>query len=96
LIDGNDNYTFLDIKVKVKFVVKWDTLIDEIKAASIIAKVFRDYVMDCYSLVYPDYGFDLHKWYGTKKHMEALKKYWVVWIHRKSYKPIKNYEVEKF
>jgi ribonuclease HII len=57
-----------------------------IAAASIIAKVYRDKLMkDKYHALYPQYGFDTHVGYGTKKHIEAIKAYGVTPIHRKSF-----------
>lgn len=90
-IDWKDNYVFEDFWVKPSFIIRWDSKILEISAASIIAKVFRDKLMDTYSLIYPSLWFEKHKWYWTKKHIEAiLKKDKITWIHRISYKPIKN------
>ena len=70
-------------------VIKGDNLIDAIKAASIIAKVTRDTIMEDYSLIFPEYDFENNSGYGTKKHMNALKKYKASPIHRKSFKPVK-------
>ncbi|EFF41260.1 ribonuclease HII [Mycoplasmopsis alligatoris] len=61
-----------------------------IAAASIVAKVIRDEYMDKMSLEYPIYAFDKNKGYGTKVHLEALKKYGPSPIHRISYKPVKD------
>lgn len=90
LVDWNDNYEFKNINIKTKFIIKWDDKIDEIKAASIIAKVTRDNLMCKYSFVYSNFSFNLHKWYGTKKHQEELKRFWITSIHRKSFKPVKK------
>ena len=62
-----------------------------ISAASVLAKVTRDEIMLKYHSKYPNYGFDTHVGYGTKKHMEAIKKYGICNIHRKSFKPISSY-----
>ena len=70
-------------------VIKGDNLIDAIKAASIIAKVTRDKIMEDYSLIFPEYDFENNSGYGTKKHMDALRKYKASPIHRKSFKPVK-------
>lgn len=59
-----------------------------IAAASIIAKVERDRLMYKYAQKYPEYGFDSHVGYGTKKHIEALETFGPCEIHRKTYKPI--------
>ena len=61
-----------------------------IGAASIIAKVFRDNIMVEEHQKYPLYGFDKHKGYGTKYHIEALNKYGPCEIHRKSFEPVKT------
>ena len=59
-------------------------------AAGIIAKVTRDRIMKRLHKKYPEYGFDKHKGYGTRKHIEAIRKFGVCKIHRKSFKPIKS------
>ena len=90
-IDWNDNYIFDELDKKPIFIVWWDAKIIEIWAASIIAKVFRDRLMKTYSCLYPNLWIDSHKWYWTKKHSEYLEdKSKITWIHRLSYKPIKN------
>ena len=68
LIDGNDNYTFEELKKQPKFIVWGDGKVPEIGAASIIAKVFRDDIMKSYAKLYPNLWVESHKWYGTKKH----------------------------
>jgi ribonuclease HII len=65
-----------------------------ISAASILAKVDRDSLMIKYSKKYPQYGFDRNMGYGTKEHLNALKKYGVCDIHRRSYKPVAKYTKE--
>jgi ribonuclease HII len=62
-----------------------------ISAASVIAKVTRDRLMYEYAERYPEYGFELHVGYGTKKHMAAIEKFGVTDIHRKSYAPVRRY-----
>jgi len=69
-------------------IIKGDTLSASIAAASIIAKVERDNHMVELSRTYPNYGFERHKGYPTKMHLEALDQYGVLPIHRKTYKPI--------
>ena len=70
-------------------IIKGDAKALPIAAASIIAKVTRDHIMDDLAKQYPEYGFDKHKGYGTKLHMDALKKYGPIkGIHRYSYKPV--------
>jgi ribonuclease HII len=91
LIDGNDNYTFEELGKQPEYIVWWDGKIPEIGAASIIAKVFRDDLMQSYAKLYPDLWIESHKWYGTKKHREYLQDgSCVTGIHRVSYKPVKE------
>ena len=66
-----------------------DALSYSIAAASILAKVHRDDLMKKYAELYPEYGFEKHKGYGTKLHIEMLKKYGPCPIHRKTF--IKNF-----
>jgi ribonuclease HII len=73
-----------------KPVIKGDEKVFSIAAASIIAKVTRDRMMMEIHKKYPQYGFDKHKGYGTKLHMEQLKKYGPSFIHRKSFGPCKG------
>jgi len=75
--------------VEVVPIVKGDAKALPIAAASIIAKVTRDHMMVELGKKYPEYGFEVHKGYGTKKHMDALKKYGPIkGVHRYSYKPV--------
>ncbi|HEY5653504.1 MAG TPA: ribonuclease HII, partial [Pontiella sp.] len=69
-------------------IVKGDALSISISAASIIAKVTRDRMMIELDSKYPEYGFSEHKGYGTKKHINALKKYGATPVHRKSFRPV--------
>ncbi len=74
--------------------VKADGKVANVSAASILAKVTRDKLMIEYAKIYPEYGFDKHKGYGTKQHLEAIAKYGYTPIHRKSFKiklPKKEY-----
>ena len=82
LIDGNCNR---NIEFFNRTVVKGDALSYNIAAASIIAKETRDRYMREIASKYPEYGFDVHKGYGTKAHREALLKYGPCGIHRKSF-----------
>ena len=75
--------------VEVVPIIKGDAKALPIAAASIIAKVTRDRMMVELSKKYPEYGFDVHKGYGTKKHMDALKQYGPIkGVHRFTYKPV--------
>jgi ribonuclease HII len=69
-------------------IVKGDRKIFVIACASIIAKVYRDRMMDRYSKKYPEYGFEKHKGYGTKCHKEQLAVVGPCVIHRKSFNPV--------
>lgn len=71
-------------------IIKGDSKSALIAAASIIAKVHRDEIMMEFAKIYPQYGFDKHKGYGTREHIAAIKKFGVSPIHRKSFEPIKN------
>lgn len=71
-----------------KGVIKGDQTIDVIKAASIIAKVTRDNMMEQYDIIFPVYGFKKHKGYGTREHMDKLRLNKACVIHRKSFKPV--------
>ncbi len=86
LIDGNQKIP--NFSVAQELVVGGDRLVRTIAAASIIAKVTRDRMMDEYDALYPEYGFKKHKGYGTKAHMEALKRYGPTPIHRVSFAPV--------
>lgn len=65
-----------------------DAICSSIAAASIVAKVIRDSIMDNYDLIYPQYGFSDHKGYGTEEHLKNLKKFGPTSIHRVSYEPV--------
>ncbi|AUM62509.1 ribonuclease HII [Spiroplasma monobiae] len=86
LIDG-ENIELEDYKCLQ--VIKGDNLSITIGAASILAKVYRDRIMNNYHLEYPQYNFINHKGYCTKDHQERVKQFGVLDIHRLSYKPIK-------
>lgn len=72
-------------------VIKGDAKSYSISAASILAKVYRDRLMEQMALKYPYYGFEKNAGYGTKAHIEGLKKYGVTPEHRRSYAPIKAF-----
>ncbi|EOY4239853.1 ribonuclease HII [Campylobacter upsaliensis] len=84
IFDGNTNYGVLGIEN----LIKADSLIAEVSAASILAKVSRDKVMQFLALKYPQYGFEIHKAYGTKTHRESIAKYGACKLHRLSFKLI--------
>ncbi len=83
IIDGN--LLPKGIMVDASPLVKGDSRSLSVAAASILAKVTRDRLLLEYDKDYPKYGFGSHKGYGTKAHIEAIKKYGVLKIHRKSF-----------
>lgn len=90
LIDGNDKFTFCELEKPPIYIVEWDSKVSEISAASIIAKVWRDKLLDTYALLYPNLKLESHKGYGTKAHQLALSQTSdVTSFHRISYKPVK-------
>ena len=82
LIDGNRAKNF---GLPVRTIVKGDSLSASIAAASILAKVTRDRLMEQYDEAYPQYGFAIHKGYGTKRHYEALREFGPSPIHRMTF-----------
>nr|WP_222941246.1 ribonuclease HII [Erwinia aphidicola] len=87
LIDGN---RCPPLPMPSQAVVKGDSLVREISAASIIAKVTRDREMAQLDLLYPEYGFAQHKGYPTALHMEKLTQHGVTPQHRRSFAPVRN------
>lgn len=88
LIDGNQKIPNLSLQQET--VISGDKFVKSIAAASIIAKVTRDRMMNEYDAQYPQYGFAKHKGYGTKIHMDALKRYGPTPIHRLSFAPVRQ------
>ena len=82
LIDGNREK---DFGLPVKAVIKGDSLSANIAAASVLAKVTRDDFMVRQAEIYPQYGFEIHKGYGTRAHYAALEQYGACPIHRMSF-----------
>lgn len=80
----------MEIDIPLKSIIKGDTLSISIAAASIVAKTTRDAYMMEMDKVFPEYGFKNHKGYGTKEHLEAIQKYGITPIHRKTYEPVKS------
>lgn len=74
----------IDAEKQVK-IIKGDAKSISIAAASVLAKVTRDHMMEEYDKIYPEYGFAKHKGYGTKAHTDALMEYGVTPIHRRSF-----------
>jgi len=84
LVDGNLYIREIDESLQIP-IIKGDGRVTCIAAASIFAKVHRDKLMVKFSEQFPDYGFEKHKGYGTKAHLEAVKKFGQCEIHRKSF-----------
>ena len=82
LTDGNMT---LDVSYPQKSIVQGDALSYSIGAASIIAKVYRDKMMEKYAEEYPMYAFDKNKGYGTAAHMQGIKEYGLCPIHRRTF-----------
>lgn len=82
LTDGNMT---LDISVPQTSIIKGDAKSYTIGAASIVAKVYRDNIMKEYAALYPQYGFETNAGYGSRSHIEAIEKYGLTPIHRRSF-----------
>lgn len=85
LVDGN---RCPQVRMRAEAIIRGDQLEPAISAASIIAKVTRDRLMKVFHARHPEYGFLKHKGYPTKDHLEALKRYGTLPLHRKSFKPV--------
>ena len=92
LVDGNVK---LNTDIPQKTIKKGDSKSISIAASSIIAKVTRDRIMYQYHRTYPSYNFESHKGYGTKEHIEAIKKHGIIKIHRRTFAPIKEFIDER-
>lgn len=88
LIDGNFK---IKLPIEQLPIIKGDEKCYSVAAASIVAKVYRDSLMEEYHKVYPQYDFLNNKGYGSKKHIEAIKKFGVTAIHRKTFAKVKEY-----
>nr|WP_308227114.1 ribonuclease HII [Providencia vermicola] len=87
LVDGNRCPT---LSMPSQAVVKGDSLVQEISAASILAKVVRDREMVELDIAYPEYGFAKHKGYPTAYHLEKLAQFGATKFHRKSFAPVRR------
>ncbi|MFH1860391.1 MAG: ribonuclease HII [bacterium] len=88
LVDGN--LPVPDVEFPQYSVPKGDTFVASIQAASIISKVIRDKIMVEYDAIYPEYGFAMHKGYGTELHVQAIEKHGACGIHRTTYAPVRE------
>ncbi len=84
----------LDIDIPSTSIIKGDAKSQSIAAASIIAKVTRDRMMYELDKEHPEYDFAHNKGYGTKKHIEAIRKYGILKEHRKSFAPCNEYDLK--
>lgn len=87
-VDGNQCPA---VKQAVTAIVRGDSKVRAISAASILAKVERDAAMRRMHVIYPQYGFDEHKGYPTPAHLEALKRHGACPIHRRSFAPVREH-----
>lgn len=83
LVDGNQK---VPIHIPQKCIIRGDHLSRTISAASIVAKVYRDRIMRSYHDMFPEYGFDRNKGYGTQYHLSALRRHGPCPIHRRTFK----------
>ncbi len=89
IIDGNFNY--LADEPRARTLVRADSLIPAVSAASILAKVARDIFMREAVVLYPGYGFESHVGYGTSVHIAALHRLGVCQLHRRSFRPVRAF-----
>jgi ribonuclease HII len=88
LIDGPHG---INLPIPQKPIPKGDQLSISIASASIVAKVTRDRLMAEYDRLFPQYGFAIHKGYGTREHREAIRRHGVCELHRKTFRGVKEY-----
>ena len=88
IVDGKD---VINTDIMCESIIKGDLLHDEISAASVLAKVARDNLMNQLGLEFPQYGFEKHKGYGTKYHIDALRSFGPCKHHRLTFAPVKKY-----
>jgi ribonuclease HII len=87
LIDGN---CIPGLSISAQAIVKGDSKVKAISAASIVAKVERDQIMVDYHKIYPDFSFNQHKGYGTPQHMSEIDQFGILSIHRRTFNPVKT------
>ena len=101
-LDVEPDFVFTDAmkvdfgeKIPSRSIIHGDAFSASIAAASIIAKVTRDRLADKWALIYPEYGFEHNRGYGTKEHFAVIKEHGECPIHRKSFNPVKSLLKEK-
>lgn len=87
LVDGN---RLPKLTIPACAIVKGDSKVKAISAASILAKVTRDAIMVGYHQQYPDFSFHIHKGYGTRQHIAEIEKFGCLGIHRRTFNPVKT------
>lgn len=87
IVDGDRFRNYNDIPYTC--IIEGDNKYYSIAAASILAKTARDKFMTKLHAIYPQYGWDHNKGYGTKQHMEAMREFGITEYHRKSYEPVR-------
>ena len=92
LVDGN---RLPDLSMPAQAIVKGDSKVQAISAASILAKVERDKLMVDYHQHYPDFSFHLHKGYGTQQHLAEIEQFGFLAIHRKTFNPVKSMLIQQ-
>lgn len=79
-----------DCGISGQAIVKGDSKVQAISAASILAKVHRDQLMVQYHQQYPQCSFHVHKGYGTKLHLSEIQQFGILAVHRKTFNPVKS------
>jgi ribonuclease HII len=92
LVDGN---RVPDLSMPAQAIVKGDSKVQAISAASILAKVERDKLMVDYNKLYPEFSFHVHKGYGTKQHLAEIEQFGFLDVHRKTFNPVKTMLIEQ-
>jgi len=92
LVDGN---RLPKLSMPAQAIVKGDSKVQAISAASILAKVERDKLMVDYHRQYPDFAFHVHKGYGTKQHLAEIEQFGFLAVHRRTFNPVKTMLIQQ-
>ncbi|MCL2703866.1 MAG: ribonuclease HII [Defluviitaleaceae bacterium] len=95
LLDGKPPKQKIETATHFQYVVRGDYLSHSIAAASIVAKVERDAYMNEMHEIYPEYGFNQHKGYGTASHYEAIRQFGLCTLHRRSFRGVEGQEKDE-